>query len=135
MEDKAKDQSVSGDGAVYGKEIKAHIEEHLGKIRYGFQEKWGDRSSPHVLFVRATLEPSEDPTVEPLHRSVVLGDLNGPLSFSLDGKTWKEVRGADSLPETGVSFWREGISGAASTDTLRDPVLEEQLKALGYLDG
>ena len=39
MEEKAKDQSASVDGAVYGKEIKAHIEEKVARVHCAFPGK------------------------------------------------------------------------------------------------
>jgi hypothetical protein len=73
MEDMAKGLSALREGAVFGEEIKAHVEEHLGKIRSGFQEKWGDTSSPDVLFVRASME-------QPYHVFFTCGVSDTPMS-------------------------------------------------------
>ena len=98
MENEAKDQSASGEGAVYGEEIKAHIEEHLGKIRSGFQEKWGDRSSPDVLFVRATLE-------QPYHVFVTCGVSDNPMNVPEEMAEYSRAELVIALPQS----WSLGV--------------------------
>ena len=98
MEDKAKEQSASGEGAVYGEEIKAHIEANLGKIRMGFQEKWGDRSSPDVLFVRASLE-------QPYHVFVTCGVSDNPMDVPEEMAEYSRAELVIALPQS----WSLGV--------------------------
>jgi len=106
MEDKAKDQSASGEGVVYGEEIKAHIEEHLGKIRSGFQEKWGDTSSPEVLFVRATLE-------QPYHVFVTCGVSDNPMNVPEDMAEYSRAELVIALPQS----WPLGVRSIGNEES------------------
>jgi len=98
MENEAKEQLASGEGAVYGEEIKAHIEEYLGKIRSGFQEKWGDRSSPDVLFVRASLE-------QPYHIFVTCGVSDDPMNVPEEMAEYSRAELVIALPQS----WSLGV--------------------------
>ena len=93
MDEKEKMKPVSGKGAVFGEEIKAHIEEHLGKIRDGFQEKWGDTSSPEVLFVRATLE-------QPYHVFITCGVSDNPMNVPEEMAEYNRVELFIVLPQS-----------------------------------
>ena len=93
MEEKAKKKSESGKGAVFGEEIKAHIEEHVGKIRTGFQEKWGDTSSPDILFVRATLE-------QPFHIFFTCGVSDNPMNVPEGMEEYSRAELAIALPQS-----------------------------------
>ena len=98
MQNKAKEQSASGEGAVYGEEIKTHIEANLGKIRSGFQEKWGDRSSPGVLFVRASLE-------QPYHVFVTCGVSDNPMDVPEGMAEYSRAELVIALPQS----WSLGV--------------------------
>ncbi|MBN1832052.1 MAG: suppressor of fused domain protein [Deltaproteobacteria bacterium] len=93
MEEKAKKRSVSGKGAIYEEEIKAHVEEHLGKIRSGFQERWGDTSSPDILFVRATLE-------RPYHIFVTSGVSDNPMNVPEGMAEYSRAELVIALPQS-----------------------------------
>ena len=93
MEANAKKKSVSGKGTVYREKIKAHIEEHLGVIRTGFQEKWGDTSSPDVLFVRATLE-------QPYHIFITCGVSDNPMDVPEGMEEYSRAELVISLPQS-----------------------------------
>jgi hypothetical protein len=106
MEDKATELSASGEGAVYGEEIKAHIEGHLGKIRTGFQEKWGDQSSPEVLFVRATLE-------QPYHVFVTCGVSDNPMNVPEGMEEYSRAEFVIALPQS----WPLGVRSIQSEES------------------
>ena len=106
MQNEAKEPSASGEGAVYGEEIKAHIEEHLGKIRSGFQEKWGDRSSPEVLFVRATLE-------QPYHVFVTCGVSDNPMNVPEGMEEYSRAELLIALPQS----WPLGVKSIQNEES------------------
>jgi hypothetical protein len=106
MEDKAKAKSVSGKRAVYGEEIKSHVEEHLGKIRSGFQEKWGDLSSPDILFVRATLE-------QPYHIFVTCGVSDNSMNVPEGMVEYSHAELVISLPQS----WPLGVKSIENEES------------------
>jgi hypothetical protein len=106
MENEAKDQSTSGKGAVYGEEIKTHIEEHLGKIRSGFQEKWGNHSPPEVLFIRATLE-------QPYHIFVTCGVSDHPMNVPEGMEEYNRAELAIALPQS----WPLGVRSITNEES------------------
>ena len=106
MEDEVKVQSASLEGAVYGEEIKAHIETNLGKIRTGFQEKWGDHSSPDVLFVRATLE-------QPYHVFVTCGVSDNPMNVPEGMEEYSRAELVIALPQS----WPLGVKSIENEES------------------
>jgi hypothetical protein len=93
MQNEAEGGSVSEKGAVFGKEIKAHVEANLGTIRSGFQEKWGDLSYPDVLFVRASLE-------KPYHVFVTCGVSNNPMNVPEEMAEYSRAELVIALPQS-----------------------------------
>lgn len=89
----AKGQSTLRERAVFSEEIKAHVEEHLGKIRSGFQERWGDTSSPDVLFIRATLE-------RPYHIFVTCGVSDNPMNIPEGMAEYSRAELVIALPQS-----------------------------------
>lgn len=97
-DDKKGGESVSAYFAMYKKQIKAHIEAHLGKVRNGFQEKWGDLSEPDILFVRASLD-------QPYHIFVTCGAGEKPMNVPKDTAEYSRAELVMALPQS----WPLGV--------------------------